>query len=305
LQEEGDCIIFTDRGMLDNFAYATPEVAQMVLDETGWTKDLLANHSYDAVFHLVTAADGAEDYFTLANNHARSETPELARMLDKWTQKAWICHQNHFVIDNSQKGFDRKMERLYNAVAPLVGMKANPHFVKKYLLQDGFNPAEQIPQEVTTVYHIEKLDYLVSDDAHVEKWLKERIELHDVEEERKHDENKQTCCYSWSYIERHMAEKYSERMELRRKLNENVYKDLLKRKDLRRNTVVKKLTTFIENNICFMIEQYDFDNKEISVLRVQTDTADLKQTTLIPPFIKIEKDISEDQTYFQGNLTYK
>jgi len=199
LQEEGDCIIFTDRGMLDNFAYATPEVAQMILDETGWTMDLLANHSYDAVYHLVTAADGAEDYFTLANNKARTETPELARMLDKWTQKAWICHQNHYVIDNSQKGFDRKMERLYNAVAPLVGLKANPHFVKKYLLEAGFNPAEKIPQDVATVYHIEKLDYLVSDEAQVEKWLKERIELADFN-------TIESGNYSWSYIERHMAE---------------------------------------------------------------------------------------------------
>ena len=31
---------------------------------------------YDAVFHLVTAAQGAERFYTLENNQARSETPE-------------------------------------------------------------------------------------------------------------------------------------------------------------------------------------------------------------------------------------
>jgi hypothetical protein len=31
---------------------------------------------YDGVFHLVTAAIGAEKFYTLANNTARSETPE-------------------------------------------------------------------------------------------------------------------------------------------------------------------------------------------------------------------------------------
>lgn len=30
-------------------------------------------HRYDAVFHLVTAADGAEEFYSLTNNKARSE----------------------------------------------------------------------------------------------------------------------------------------------------------------------------------------------------------------------------------------
>ena len=34
---------------------------------------------YDAVFHLVTAANGAERFYTLENNQARSETPQQAR----------------------------------------------------------------------------------------------------------------------------------------------------------------------------------------------------------------------------------
>jgi len=70
---------------------------------------------------LVTAADGAEKFFSLDNNKARSETVEEAKALDKKTQEAWKCHSNHIIIDNSEKGFDKKMERLYKACAPLVG----------------------------------------------------------------------------------------------------------------------------------------------------------------------------------------
>ena len=33
---------------------------------------------YDLVLHLVTAANGAEKYYTLENNAARSESVELA-----------------------------------------------------------------------------------------------------------------------------------------------------------------------------------------------------------------------------------
>ena len=79
MQEEGDSIIFTDRGYLDNFAYCTEKVRDIILAETGWTLDLLSNHAYDAVFHLVTAADGAEHAYTTANNAARTETAETAR----------------------------------------------------------------------------------------------------------------------------------------------------------------------------------------------------------------------------------
>jgi len=34
---------------------------------------------YDAVFHLVTAAEGAESYYTLLNNMTRTESPAFAR----------------------------------------------------------------------------------------------------------------------------------------------------------------------------------------------------------------------------------
>ena len=41
--EEQDVIIICDRGMLDNFAYCTPNVKQRVLDETGWTIQNITN----------------------------------------------------------------------------------------------------------------------------------------------------------------------------------------------------------------------------------------------------------------------
>jgi len=37
---------------------------------------------YDLVLHLVTAAHGAEKFYTRSNNATRKETPEQARALD-------------------------------------------------------------------------------------------------------------------------------------------------------------------------------------------------------------------------------
>lgn len=47
---------------------------------------------YNAVFHMVTAADGASAFYSLENNQARTETPEQAIDLDKRTQKCWLGH---------------------------------------------------------------------------------------------------------------------------------------------------------------------------------------------------------------------
>lgn len=70
---------------------------------------------------MVTAADGAEQFYTLENNSARTEGLETAKMLDKWIQKAWAEHPHHHIIDNSTKGFDNKLNRLYTQIITYLG----------------------------------------------------------------------------------------------------------------------------------------------------------------------------------------
>ena len=67
--------------------------------------------SYDAVFHLVSAAKGAEASYSLENNSARSETLAEARDLDDRIIAAWNEHPYFVVIDNAGD-FEEKMERL-------------------------------------------------------------------------------------------------------------------------------------------------------------------------------------------------
>ena len=42
------------------------------MDEEGWTWASLRDKRYDRVLHLVTAAIGAEEFYTRSNNTARS-----------------------------------------------------------------------------------------------------------------------------------------------------------------------------------------------------------------------------------------
>jgi hypothetical protein len=66
------CLILCDRGIADCAAYMSKESYQAVLDEEAWTCSGLRDKRYDSVIFLNTAADGAEEFYTLANNAARS-----------------------------------------------------------------------------------------------------------------------------------------------------------------------------------------------------------------------------------------
>jgi hypothetical protein len=58
-------IVLCDRGTVDPAAYVSKEEFQAIMDEEGWTWTTLRDRRYDHVIHLVTAALGAEKFYTL------------------------------------------------------------------------------------------------------------------------------------------------------------------------------------------------------------------------------------------------
>ncbi|MCI6617441.1 MAG: ATP-binding protein, partial [Prevotella sp.] len=75
-------IIICDRGAMDISAYMQPSMWEDITAKMGTSTQQLKER-YDAILHLVSAADGAEAYYTTANNNQRKEGLELARELDK------------------------------------------------------------------------------------------------------------------------------------------------------------------------------------------------------------------------------
>ncbi|MDD6236438.1 MAG: AAA family ATPase, partial [Clostridiales bacterium] len=89
-------LLVCDRGILDNKAYMDDlEFAEAV--QFIQSNEVELRDSYDAVFHLVTAAKGAEEFYTTANNAARTETVEEAAALDDKLISAWTGHP-HFRV---------------------------------------------------------------------------------------------------------------------------------------------------------------------------------------------------------------
>ncbi|MBO7674462.1 MAG: AAA family ATPase [Atopobiaceae bacterium] len=126
-------LIVCDRGELDNRAYMTDEEFACALEDLGKTEMELRD-DYDAVFHLVTAAKGAEEFYTLENNGARYETPEQAAEIDDRFIAAWTGHPHFRVIDNSTD-FEEKMRNLIREITYFLG-EASPYEIeRKFLIE--------------------------------------------------------------------------------------------------------------------------------------------------------------------------
>lgn len=102
-------VVIMDRGLLDVAAYLPPQLWKETLQAVELTGDYL-NNRYDLVLHLVTAADGAELFYTTLNNEARTETPSQAKELDQKIRECYKNHKNLKIIDNSTD-FEGKMNR--------------------------------------------------------------------------------------------------------------------------------------------------------------------------------------------------
>lgn len=112
-------LVVFDRGTLDNKAYLKPWEFEKILDEVGVEEEELMSE-YGAVFHLETAAKGAETFYSLGNNSARTETREEAIEIDNNLISVWADHPYFRVIDNSSD-FDGKMEKLISEITEFLG----------------------------------------------------------------------------------------------------------------------------------------------------------------------------------------
>ena len=124
-------VILCDRGKLDGAAYAgLPAIGELLAEHGSNPVETL--NSYDMVIHLVTAANGAEEAYTLSNNAARSETPEEARQLDVRTLAAWTGHP-HMVIIGNHRPFQEKIASAIKAIYGCLGIPAPVERERKFL----------------------------------------------------------------------------------------------------------------------------------------------------------------------------
>lgn len=112
--QDKDVVILLDRGLVDIKAYMSDHDFDSMLSHFNLTMDDML-FRYDFVFHLVSAAKDAPEFYTNTNNTIRKETVEEAAIIDDKTFQAWKNHE-HFVLIEGYENFEEKCKLLISQI---------------------------------------------------------------------------------------------------------------------------------------------------------------------------------------------
>ena len=289
--QKKDVLIICDRGTLDSFAYTNKNVKKEVIKKKNWDFNFLCNNRYDLVVHLVTAAIGAEKYYTLANNKARSEGIDEARRLDNLIAKEWMDHQNMKIIDNTLDGFNAKIDRVINLIGKEIGIKI-PKYSQKYLLAKKID-LKFLKKNFGKVFSfVDTINFLENDKRNRVSWIVKRY-------------FKKKQFYSFFIVDRIEDKDTRKRIQTQRTLNRDIYLEFMKKKKSGKSEIVRETHSFIlsknDEVVVCSVENVYVSGKKRFILRLNRDTEN-NDTSILHDFFDITEDISENPIYFTKNL---
>lgn len=271
-------LIVCDRGMLDNKSYMTSFGFNSVLNELNLNETELRDN-YDAVFHLVTAANGAEEFYTTANNTARTETPEEARIIDEKLISAWTGHPHLRVIDNSTS-FDDKIKRLIKEIATFLGEPEPFEIERKYLIE---YPDLTWLESLENCRRIEIIQTYLKSDKNEEVRVRQRGV----------DGN----FIYFKTIKRRISD--LKRVEIEKRLSKDEYLSLLLDADTEKRQIRKTRYCLMFENQYFEIDIYPFwSDKAILEIELSDENAKI----VFPKEIKVIKEVTDDDSFKNASL---
>jgi len=276
-------LIVCDRGTMDISAYIAPDEWESICREAGTSPNVLFER-YDAVLHLVSAADGAEQYYTIATNSIRYEKADeeglrLARELDKKVIKAWTGHP-HLRVINNHDDFERKMQRVLREISNVLGLPQPVTEERKYIVELTGELPETIDSDILQTY-------LVSEPG-TEVRLRRR---------------------SWSggkVVNVHNTKKRTspgEQIETERQVENALYESLLQQADPYRQSISKLRQSFIWKGQYFELDTYRGSLDGLVILETK-GIADAEDVNF-PPFIRVIKEITGNKEYYNYNLALR
>lgn len=271
-------LIVCDRGAIDNRVYMSQAEFARVLRSVGKSEVELRD-GYDAVFHLTTAAKGAREFYTTANNSSRTETPEQAVERDDKLLVAWTGHPHLRVIDNS-RSFEDKMKKLLAEISSFLGEPEPLEIERKFLIA---YPDIAWLENNPNCRRIEIIQtYLKSPNG-------EEMRVR----QRGSDGN---FVYS---ITTKRAITGLKRVEIERRLTKEEYLTLLVEADTSMRPIHKTRYCLIYQGQYFEIDVYAFwQDKAI----VELEVSDANTQIVFPEQLKVIREVTDDPEYKNVNL---
>ena len=265
-------LIVCDRGAIDNKSYMNDEEFAAVLQEVGKTEEELLL-GYDAVFHLVTAAKGAEEFYTFANNAARYESVSQAVELDDRLIAAWQGHPRHCIIDNSVE-LREKLKNLIGAIRDFLGEPAPPEVERKFLIEmPDLQAVEKLPGcrrvEIEQVY----LPTVNDERLRLRRWVEDGQAI---------------------YYKTRRRRVNGRRLEVEERLTQRSYKEMLEEAGSDVHPLRKTRYTIPYEGQHFRLDCYPFwEDKAV----VKIELNDANEEVRLPPELKLIREVTDEREF--------
>lgn len=269
-------LLVCDRGVMDSKAYLSSLEFSIVLNSIN-KNEVELRDNYDAIFHLVTAANGAEQFYTLSNNTARTETIEEAREIDKRLIEAWNGHPHFRIIDN-QTNFETKIKKLIKEISVFLGEPEPYEIERKFLIE--------YPDLTWLNKTCKKLEI-------IQTYLKSK----EGEEVRLRQRGSNGHYIYTQTIKKFISD--IKRLELERRLSQSEYLNLIMDADPTKRSIRKTRYCLIYKNQYFEIDLYPFWNDKAIV---EIELNDENQNFELPKQLRLIKEVTNDPKYKNSAL---
>ncbi|XP_072388371.1 TRPL translocation defect protein 14 isoform X1 [Diabrotica undecimpunctata] len=289
-----NCLIICDRGAMDASAFVAKETWENIMRHNAWNNVELRDNRYNQIIHMVTAAKGAEEFYSTEDHNCRSEDVELARELDTKAAAAWVGHPYFDVIDNSTD-FEGKIRRMIVSVCHKIGLDTGDRLLKnsrkhKFLVE-GPLPDDLLfpPFQDFEVVH----NYLQSNSPNQVRLRKRGQKGH----------------YSYIHTVRRQNHPGGQVIEVKTQIAHRDYINLLTQKDKTHFTIYKRRRCFIENNQYFQLDIYQQPShprcRGMILLETYSALDDEQLLKTLPNFLNIKKEVTGNPDYSMFNLSLR
>ncbi len=274
--------VVCDRGTMDISAYIDKKMWEELCQKCGTDSNELRQR-YDAVLHLVSAADGAEQYYTTATNSTRYEQANeeglrIARDLDKKVNNAWTGHP-HLRVINNHDNFDTKINRVLKEISNVLEIPQPIEDERTYIVELTGQLPESIESEITQTYLVADPDCEIR--LRRRDWGGEVVNVHKTKK-------------------RISA---TEVLETERQVSNALYESLLQQADPYRATIRKTRRSFIWRGQFFQIDT--FHEPVNNLVLLETKGVAQQECVNFPPFIRVIEDVTGDSQYYNYNIALR
>ncbi|XP_064620279.1 TRPL translocation defect protein 14-like isoform X2 [Lineus longissimus] len=286
-----NCLIICDRGVMDASAYMKPGQWEKMKKANNWNEVTLRDSRYNQIIHMVSAAKGAEEFYTTEEHATRYEDLDGARNLDDMASQAWVGHPYYDVMDNSTN-FDLKLMRMIGAVCQRLGIDVSDRLSidskKRKFLVASLALNEHFPEKYQDFIVVH--DYLVTPSRRMQARIRRRGQNG-----------------NWTYTHTiRRPEIKNQSVELKMQSSGRDYQILLAQRDDKHHTIYKKRRCFLWNNQYYQLDIYEKPCPKSCDGLILLETYTTQSDRLdVPPFLKISKEVTNDPNYSMFNLSMK